>query len=79
MYYLAFPDDPLQNKLLAYGVFVFESVQTILLTATAFHSFAAGFGNLVALDRIGLIWFTVPIMSGIGMFRASTHRILFER
>ncbi|KAF8902563.1 hypothetical protein CPB84DRAFT_1846215 [Gymnopilus junonius] len=57
MYYLAFPQDPLSNKLLAYGIFIFETVQTILLTQTAFRSFAAGFGNLGALDRIGLIWF----------------------
>ena len=66
MYYLAFPNDPTSSKALAFGVFLFEAGQTFLLTQSAFHGFAEGFGNLIFLDEIGTIWFSVPIMSGIG-------------
>jgi len=64
MYYLAFPNDPTLSKALSFEVYFFESGQTFLLTQSAFHGFAKGFGNLVSLDEIGTIWFSVPIMSG---------------
>jgi len=60
----------LRNKLLVYGVLALEFTQTCLLCHTAFHSFAHGFGNMVALDEIGLIWLAVPIFSGIVAFIA---------
>ena len=66
MYYLAFPNDPEHSRLLVFGVYLFEATQTFLLTQSAFHGFAEGFGNLLFLDEIGTIWFSVPIMSGIG-------------
>jgi len=72
VYYLAFPNDPAHNKALTYGVYLFEAVQTFLLTQSAFHGFAEGFGNLLYLDSIGTIWFSVPIMSGIVAFVAQT-------
>lgn len=34
----------------------------------AFQQLAAGFGNLQALDDIGLVWFAVPILSSSGVF-----------
>ncbi|KDR70018.1 hypothetical protein GALMADRAFT_255379 [Galerina marginata CBS 339.88] len=68
MYYLAFPNDPKHNRLLVFGVYLFEAVQTMLLTQSAFHAFAANFGNIVELDRIGTIWFSVPVMGGIVAF-----------
>ncbi|KAF4613083.1 hypothetical protein D9613_011093 [Agrocybe pediades] len=70
MYFLAFPNDPDLNRLLVLGTYLFEATQTFLLTQTAFHSFADGFGNLTFLDQIGTIWFSVPIMSGIVAFVA---------
>ncbi|KDR77234.1 hypothetical protein GALMADRAFT_139245 [Galerina marginata CBS 339.88] len=68
LYYLAFGNDPLRSRLIVFGVFLFEAVQTFLLTQSAFHEFAEGFGNLLFLDRIGTIWFSVPIMGGIVAF-----------
>ncbi|KDR77169.1 hypothetical protein GALMADRAFT_66734, partial [Galerina marginata CBS 339.88] len=65
LYYLAFPKDPRHNKLLVYGIFLFESFQSILLVQIAFRAFAAGYGDMAALDSVGLIWFAVPIMGGI--------------
>ncbi|KDR76220.1 hypothetical protein GALMADRAFT_466418 [Galerina marginata CBS 339.88] len=63
IYYLAFPTDLSTSKLLVYGVFLIELVQTVLLSHTAFDTFAKGFGNMNALNHIGMIWFIVPIMS----------------
>ncbi|KAF8150014.1 hypothetical protein B0H34DRAFT_802136 [Crassisporium funariophilum] len=65
VYYLAFPRDPSRSKALVYSVYLFEVVQTILLTHTCFDAFAAGFGNLNAINHIGEIWWSVPIMSSI--------------
>ncbi|KAJ3509606.1 hypothetical protein NLJ89_g5130 [Agrocybe chaxingu] len=72
LYYLSFPKDPTTSRVLVFGVFIFETVQTLLLTENAFSNFASGFGDLRALDRIGLIWFTIPIMSGIVAFVTQT-------
>ena len=69
IYYLAFPNNPLQMKLLVYAVYVAEMVQAIILARMAYVQFAAGFGNFDALDAIPVIlWFGVPILSSIGMY-----------
>ncbi|KAF9526409.1 hypothetical protein CPB83DRAFT_858050 [Crepidotus variabilis] len=65
LYYLAFTDEPLSRKLLVYGVFCFEIVQVIMLTDSGFKTFGYGFGSALALDTIGTIWITVPLMSAI--------------
>jgi hypothetical protein len=68
IYYLAFPNDPLQIKLLVYAVYAAEMGQAIMLARMAYVQFAAGFGNFDALDSIPVIlWFGVPILSSIGM------------
>jgi len=66
MYYLAFPTDPKRNKFFVYSVFILEVTQTIIITHTAFHVFGEGYGNLAYLDSIELVWFNVPIITGIG-------------
>ena len=69
IYYLAFPNEPLQRKLLVYAVYVAETVQAIILARMAYIQFAAGFGNFDALNAIPvLLWFGVPILSSIGMY-----------
>ena len=69
IYYLAFPNDPLQRKLLVYAVYVAEMVQAIILARMAYIQFAAGFGNFDTLDAIPVIlWFGVPILSSVGMY-----------
>jgi len=70
MYFLAFPNDQRSSKLLVLGVYLFEATQTFLLTQSAFHAFAEGFGNLLFLDQIGTFWFSVCIMSGLVAFVA---------
>lgn len=66
VYYLAFPRDPVRHKALIYGLFLLEAAQTFLLTSSAFRSFATGFGNPNMLDEIDIMWFTVPILGGLG-------------
>ena len=42
-------------------------VQAIILARMAYIQFAAGFGNMGALDAIpAMLWFGVPILSSIG-------------
>ncbi|KAF8963780.1 hypothetical protein BDZ97DRAFT_1819156 [Flammula alnicola] len=72
LYYLAFPNDRPRNKALVYGAYILESTQTFLLTSSAFRSFAKGFGNPQVLDQVDILWFSVPIISGIVAFVAQS-------
>ncbi|KAF5318182.1 hypothetical protein D9619_012090 [Psilocybe cf. subviscida] len=65
---VSFPKDPLGHKALVYGSFALESAQTFLFTSSAFRTFATGFGNPEMLNEVDILWFTVPIMSGIVAF-----------
>lgn len=67
-YYIAFPNDRLYCKILVYGVFLLESLQTVVITHDAFASFGAGFGSFKALDDIQFTCLSIPILSGIGKF-----------
>ena len=66
MYYLAFPTDPRRNKFLVYSVFILEVMQTIIITESAFHVFAKGYGDFSYYNGVELAWFSVPIITGIG-------------
>ncbi|KAF9564066.1 hypothetical protein CPC08DRAFT_748638 [Agrocybe pediades] len=68
MYYLSFPHDRPFSKYFVMTVYLWEAAQTFMLTDSAFDAFARGYGNLNHLDKIGTIWFTVPIMSGVVAF-----------
>ena len=59
IYHVAFPKDSLKSKVLAYGVYALEIAQTVMTTMTAFHIFAA-------CNDIWIVWFSVPLMSGMG-------------
>ena len=61
-------NDPPYRKVLVYGVYAAELVQTILYAKMGFQEYAAGFGNIVALDEIGLFWFIAPILTAIGVY-----------
>jgi len=70
VYYLAFPKDRAAYKALVYGAFLLEATQTFLFTSSAFRTFATGFGNPAVLDQVDILWFSVPIMSGLVAFIA---------
>ncbi|KAF8959898.1 hypothetical protein BDZ97DRAFT_1666590, partial [Flammula alnicola] len=65
MYFMSFPEDRLVLKTTVYGVFVLEALQTILLTSSEFKMLATNFANPAGLDQVDLIWFSVPMLSGI--------------
>ena len=65
IYYLAFPYDSMATKVLVFVIFIFESLQTLLLTHDAFGAFGAGWGNPEALSNVQWLGLTIPIMSGI--------------
>lgn len=65
VYYLAFPADRLIPKVIVAFTYVLEILQTVLATKDAFDYFGFGYGNMTALDQVGLIWFSIPMMTGI--------------
>ncbi|EPT04279.1 hypothetical protein FOMPIDRAFT_1114129, partial [Fomitopsis schrenkii] len=52
-------------KSLVYFVFMFETVQTVLLTHDTFHELAISFGNYQGLLNPYYIWFDLPVQSAI--------------
>ncbi|PCH34932.1 hypothetical protein WOLCODRAFT_45078, partial [Wolfiporia cocos MD-104 SS10] len=52
-------------QLFVYGLFVIETMQTIMLTHDAFHELAISFGDFAGLQNLYLLWFDLPILSGI--------------
>ncbi|KAG6907539.1 hypothetical protein DXG01_008575 [Tephrocybe rancida] len=64
-YYIAFPNDRLYCKCLVYGVYLLETLQTIIIMHDAFAGFGSGFGSFEALDNIQLTCLSIPILSGI--------------
>ncbi|KAH9849914.1 hypothetical protein C2E23DRAFT_887886 [Lenzites betulinus] len=62
IYYLMFPRDARGTKCLVYGVFVYEWVQTILITQTAFEIDVYDFGDVASLTAFHNAWFSVTIM-----------------
>ncbi|KAK0236476.1 hypothetical protein EDD85DRAFT_643160 [Armillaria nabsnona] len=65
LYYLAFPNDRRFTKYLVYGIYVIESVQTMLIAHDMFARFGYGFGDIDALTKTYFNWLTVPIMSAV--------------
>ncbi|KAG7093176.1 hypothetical protein E1B28_006865 [Marasmius oreades] len=67
-YHNYFPTDGWKTKLLVYGIYIIEAVQSAMITSDAFDNFAYGFGQVSALDSINLIWFDVCILDGAVAF-----------
>jgi len=68
LYYEAFPNDRRNTKILVYGVYCLELVQTILVTFDSFRNFGYGFGNLKALTAMDFNWLNVPVMTAVVAF-----------
>ncbi|PCH36445.1 hypothetical protein WOLCODRAFT_81935 [Wolfiporia cocos MD-104 SS10] len=60
-----FPDDRLALRLLVYAVWVWEWVQTGLLTATIVDIYAYDFGSRLSIAQSHNSWFSVAIMCGV--------------
>lgn len=70
LYYLAFPNDPLRNKVMVYTVVVLEILQAIIITRSAYHVFGVGYGNFSFFNHVELSWLDVPVITGIVAFIA---------
>jgi len=73
LFHLAFPKDPLRNKILVYTVFILELTQTIIITDSAFNVFAIGYGDFRYYNNIDIAWFSVPIITGLGAVFVPLH------
>ena len=63
MYYLAFPSDGYQRKLVVCLAFLIECAQTVLATWDTFRQYSSGWGNQVQFDSIGLYWLSILILT----------------
>ncbi|KAF9008666.1 hypothetical protein BDZ89DRAFT_904504, partial [Hymenopellis radicata] len=72
LYYEAFPKDRLFNKCLAYGIYIMEFVQTVLVMHDAFETFGPGFSDVQAITDIHFEWFSIPVLSGLVAFVGQT-------
>ncbi|KAI0685661.1 hypothetical protein C8T65DRAFT_701444 [Cerioporus squamosus] len=64
-YHTWFPCDHLGLKSLVYGIFLYEWVQTGLITAVPFDNFVYHYGSVAALTEYQNSWFSVTVMSAI--------------
>ena len=39
-----------------------------LIFEKGYQEFAAGFGNILALEEVGLLWFAAPVLTAIGVY-----------
>ncbi|KAH9984747.1 hypothetical protein BJV77DRAFT_1071864 [Russula vinacea] len=65
VYSYNFSQDNRYIKLLVYGIFLLETVQTVLSGADLYYWFAAGFGNVDHLTSPFLTFLDVPIMGAV--------------
>ncbi|KAK0220014.1 hypothetical protein IW262DRAFT_1554594 [Armillaria fumosa] len=65
IYYFAFPKDRQWTKCFVLFIYSIELLQTFLATRDAFRTFASHWGDKTDLDRLGLLWLSVPVMGSI--------------
>ncbi|KAF8067839.1 hypothetical protein FPV67DRAFT_1780860 [Lyophyllum atratum] len=68
VYTQCFPNDTKKLKYLVYIVFALDTIQTALASADAYHWFAEGYGNMLALNDPFISPFDNPILDGILAF-----------
>lgn len=76
-YYIAFPADKWSLKLLVYGVFVLELMQTFMATHDAVVVYGRGFNNPLVFDQVHLLWITIPLLGGLGEHYCILFRLSF--
>ncbi|KAG5635021.1 hypothetical protein H0H81_012689 [Sphagnurus paluster] len=67
-----FPDDKKKIRLLVYGMFFLDTLQSVLATADAFHWFAKGFGDMRILSQPYISAFDAPMLDGVIAFVAQS-------
>ena len=46
-------------------MYILELLQTCLSTRDSFRNFGTGWGNMMDLDTVGWLWFSVPVLGSI--------------
>ncbi|OCH83825.1 hypothetical protein OBBRIDRAFT_711595, partial [Obba rivulosa] len=64
IYYQARMLDNYLTKSVVYGIYLVETVQTILATHDAWHEFAIDGGSCAGLLALNLNWLSIPIITG---------------
>ncbi|EIW76919.1 hypothetical protein CONPUDRAFT_63194, partial [Coniophora puteana RWD-64-598 SS2] len=64
LYHVHYPNDSRRIKCLVYALYLWETVQTLLMTSDAFGWFVKNLGNPASLVEYRLSWFNVPVMTG---------------
>ncbi|KAF7298403.1 hypothetical protein MKEN_01365000 [Mycena kentingensis (nom. inval.)] len=62
LYFTAFPTDQRINRIVVLFAIIADGLQTFGDTRNTIRSFGTDWGNLAALDEVGLAWFSVPIL-----------------
>ena len=65
-YSLSYNKDDCRTKVLVYGLFFLNTLQSILLLRDGFITFAQGFGDVDGLQNSHLEWLSVPYITSIG-------------
>ncbi|CAK5272697.1 unnamed protein product [Mycena citricolor] len=65
IYFTTFFQDPRGLKWLVFSLFILDVLQTVMVTADAFHWFVFGFGNMIQLNDTFLNSWDVPMLDGI--------------
>ncbi|KAI0043973.1 hypothetical protein FA95DRAFT_1497813, partial [Auriscalpium vulgare] len=67
-----FPEDRKRVKILVYGVFLLECVQTGMSIAEVYYWYGAGFGDLMRLQSTYISPFDTPLMTSFVSFVVQT-------
>lgn len=67
-YHLDFPDDSVILKITAYGLYLWDATQSIMYTVVSFPKLGSHWGDVAELQSIGINWFNIPIMTGVGAY-----------
>jgi len=65
LFYIEFPREKWSTKAVVYLLFVFETVQLVIVTRDSFNAYCRSFGNMHVLESMRLEWFAVPVLCGI--------------
>ncbi|KAF9254511.1 hypothetical protein L218DRAFT_806094, partial [Marasmius fiardii PR-910] len=65
LFYWAFPKDKLHLKLVVYGLFASDIVQTAIITRDAFFRFGTHFGDGTIFLSLQNLWFSVFVINAI--------------
>ncbi|KAG8927506.1 hypothetical protein FRC03_011812 [Tulasnella sp. 419] len=65
IYYLSFPNDSRNFKIVVYFLFICDTIQTIMSTHNAWYFLSSGWGDTYVLTHPGWSWIAVPLFTGI--------------